>query len=1551
MATTQQRQPASRMSVGGNILSRMLQLEKASKHNRNTLPDPTTTPTEKPLSMTSTIAAVSALVPVARPVRQNLHAPASPAAVRQSQSVPHPPAVNATTSPNLRSSSPRKPDPIAVPEASSNRPSTMPRSQTLPALSLDLKTTESTKPRRDSKTEMADDENSGSEICQSPSWSDFGGAKRKKEKKRMEKERKEEEKRLKKEEAKRKTEELKASKRLSKKPPPAAMETQRLPSALRQRRNSIVSFISSHTSSGENSRRHSREEKRLSVSSIDSVKDAARSQSTPATSTELRPDSSEGYKPMVSSIPPQLPRLPRLGWHSRSGSSGTDRSKSWGSDDVYEKELVKFAYQVQASTNPSPTKDIILGNVKVNQLAVPNPSKRHSGAWPMARSQTDSELVRLGGQLKVTNPDLRPSTPKRESLEDNAAANGHLVHRGLHSSGSDGRPTSRDSANSPTPNDRRPTDGKHSKPHANHALARHSMSYALATHRDHSLDGSSYVHKQRMYQQQLSIAGWEAEQAVRIANEMALQEEEPEDESEQEFVDATEAVSQPPRRVVPAREQVEAPKQHPGQPKQHSEQPKQHVDQPKQNVAQQKPQVARPQTPETRPKTEDPQPTRKVEKKKDSSQMHRSVPDGLVLKDSRKPATTAPSPTSRDSRINILGFGRRRKSDQERQSTTGKATVSEKKVSRISPPPPPAKDASPPPIPSSPPEKLNSVKAQKAVESKAKAQHHRRSETVEIVQPVAGEEHPKHTAAQSHSRTRTSSSQLLSEDLQLSKPMPRSITTPILTSEMKVPPAIADRGRNESPSKPERKKVTFHRSISSTPPELPKLETAQAKTPEIIVETLSPEGIVRKASIKRPRSNPNLQVTAANAQLPSLDFLPQLKHQPLPKRSPNRSSFMPSPERPLSSQFPAPSTFALKPSPNASAALPLSSTSPNLPSVGSSPLRPESYAGASSSSSAEMSLRPMSYAAARRRSMSPSTHRTSVANSPNVFGRTPTPSESVNAKPVAKLFVICCKCNYWHDLPSHIYEAMCMPKNLTRDPEGHAEGKGKAAAEARLETMVKCPWCEHCMATCMPNTQDNRQPLLEAIQHLRPRGSYDPLPPPGGYPLSAYIKRKFSFAPQLSNISMLSLMPDFASSSMSLGKQVDLSETQEKCSLHFHCIPQGRPETVNAKHRQAAPKKSQEVQSTHFKSGTSERPVISDHFRSNAGSNTSQDTTLEPQIPRSLRRVRGRNYLHAQIASDSGLDVGSDISSIRSNTTSSVPTTPRTSLDSLQDEDSSVALSDNGDAPANACELAADDQEVYQFVKCLVEESPNFFGTFCILNLQLEGKPIQCATVNMLPEYQGPDEFVFLDEAAFGTPYRFQTMPYEGQERQVVPVAGTLVHVDDTSHSASFRWIGLVDLTDFMRGLNEDIWLTVAYEEMDKAGIRRTSGKSKAHPATATSIPSTDRMVEVIQSLHRDYFVIGITDMKKQNWTITLLSPTLSASKEVRRPDFLDIQGIKGQLNIPLEFTTQVKWSMPGLREQLYCIPMSGPKLVCWLCFLVDSELPDLWPSFETVCA
>ncbi|KAL8849612.1 MAG: hypothetical protein Q9221_005440 [Calogaya cf. arnoldii] len=915
-------------------------------------------------------------------------------------------------------------------------------------------------PKDGSKSGPEGDEDAHSEICVSPSWSDFGGAKRKKEKKRYEKERKEEEKRLKKEGAKQKAAELKAGKRLSKRPPPAAMETQKMPSALR--RNSIISYISSHSSSGENSRSHSREGKRLSVASIDSSNGNQRSQSTPGTSTELRPGSSEDWKPVVSPVAPQLPRLPRLGWHSRSGSSGTDKSRSWGSDDQYERELVNFAYQIQAPAKPNSLKDIVLSNVKVNQVSVQHPSQRQSVAWPITRSQTDSELAKINGTLKMTNMDQRLPVLKRESSGDDSAASAPMGNRSSHLDTKDTSPKIRGLLDDIHNNGPRSEVGGSGKTPAAKMVDKLRGLKAPAAQKITVFDANSYVHKQRMHQQQLSLAGFEDEQAVRIANEMLVEEEESVTEDVQEAAQDTKERDE--GGVVPQRQPEPASPQQPEFSPQRQPEPVQQ---------------RQPEPPKIQPENPRKPPPSFEARVKPQEPIQRAKQDGQGAKESRKSTATAPPPTSRNSTMDkLLGFKRRQKPEPGTLNLPGNASALDKKGPKS---PPPPKDTAPPPVP--PPKgKFESVKAQKAIETTSKAQQNRRSESAEISGPQEKTEESKPAPTQSHSRTRTSSSQLLNEDLRLSRPLPRSTTAPVLSPDMKPPSALLDRSSAESPSASERKNVTIERSVSDSLAEVEKQNKAPAKGPEIVVETVSPEGLVRSTSIKRPRSNPNLQMGATNApnlqlassqpQLPSLDFLPQLKHQPLPKRDPNRASFMAPPDRPASSQFPAPSSTALKPTTNPLTSLPLSNSSPNLQNVPGAMLRPESYAGPSTPGPMTLQNSPHHV---RRRTMSPSAalSRSSIAGPPNVFGHTPTPSESANAKPMAKLFVICCKCKYWHDLPSHIYEAMCTPKDLTRDPEGKGAGPKvldvkdgkKKMAEATLETMVKCPWCEHFMTT------------------------------------------------------------------------------------------------------------------------------------------------------------------------------------------------------------------------------------------------------------------------------------------------------------------------------------------------------------------------------------------------------------------------------------------------------------------------------------------------------
>jgi hypothetical protein len=63
--------------------------------------------------------------------------------------------------------------------------------------------------------------------------------------------------------------------------------------------------------------------------------------------------------------------------------------------------------------------------------------------------------------------------------------------------------------------------------------------------------------------------------------------------------------------------------------------------------------------------------------------------------------------------------------------------------------------------------------------------------------------------------------------------------------------------------------------------------------------------------------------------------------------------------------------------------------------------------------------------------------------------------------PLAKIFVECCSCRFYHDMPSKLYECMAKPDAVVEDRLLGISGN--------ITTMVKCPWCQHNMSrNCCP---------------------------------------------------------------------------------------------------------------------------------------------------------------------------------------------------------------------------------------------------------------------------------------------------------------------------------------------------------------------------------------------------------------------------------------------------------------------------------------------------
>ena len=863
------------------------------------------------------------------------------------------------------------------------------------------------------------------EICLSPSWSDHGEKKKRREKKRKEKEQKEIEKRLKQDQERQRAANIKAGKRLSRNPPPAAMETQKMPQALR--RNSWVSIISSRSSSGENTRRSSREEKRLSGVSIGSIDSQSRPRSTPATSTEEAPDParrSGQWHPIVSSA---APKIPNFGWSSRRTSSGTNKSLSWGSEDAYTREVISFAYRLDGSPTesehnvPKEPKERQGPTTPTMQRAIP-PTFSRSVTEPNLSSVIQHPLPRSPRRPPSNNEDdfeLRPKHEQKDLLKEHRNSAHSLKASSDFHDDLAGEMEAIMTSHHQRPNQKPPS------PRSPQTRSSH--------------DGSSYVHKQRMYQQQRSIAGFEDEQAVKDANDMAAKLEALAGEDGQQAGLRSTAPSTHHQRsdILPTTPDV-AEERAPISPRTRDAvmQPDV-VLSPKEQKSPLKQQVGVAPSNSLKSAHTTATPTRKGQ---DVTQIRAS------LQNVRNSVSLNRTPTAPGFKTDkILGFRRRSKLAPSKISVPD--NIQSNTVVLQSVPPAvtvieqsPGKRSRVEPIPQETKSRQVDTSSRKGSESSARSQ---RRESLPAPNPI-----------QSHARNRTSSSGVLTDCLP--SPMsPKSTTEPVLVSsnktakqaekneDSKKPPHLE--AGPESPYSKQINPIATDKALPDPPrpaEDLPGPEATISKvipstksTPEVVVESTTEEGVVRKTSIKRPRSNPQLQTqTTVTNSLPSLDFLPQLKHQPFVKRQPlflpvQKDRFPPVPK-----DYATIKSMATKP--------PVSSHAPDLNLIPRSPLRT-----------------PSQFPVPGRLFNRSATEVGSVS-----FGKGAL-VEGMEARPMAKLFVICCKCKFWHDLPSKIYEAMALPKELDKDESSVGlRGKGKVTG-ARLETAVKCPWCEHAMTT------------------------------------------------------------------------------------------------------------------------------------------------------------------------------------------------------------------------------------------------------------------------------------------------------------------------------------------------------------------------------------------------------------------------------------------------------------------------------------------------------
>ncbi|MCJ1253585.1 hypothetical protein MMC24_001397 [Lignoscripta atroalba] len=417
----------------------------------------------------------------------------------------------------------------------------------------------------------------------------------------------------------------------------------------------------------------------------------------------------------------------------------------------------------------------------------------------------------------------------------------------------------------------------------------------------------------------------------------------------------------------------------------------------------------------------------------------------------------------------------------------------------------------------------------------------------------------------------------------------------------------------------------------------------------------------------------------------------------------------------------------------------------------------------------------------------------------------------------------------------------------------------------------------------------------------------DPILPPGGLPLPAITKRKPSTTHELPAVYRLSVLPDFTSS-----------------KIHFRT-----PELDTS----LLPGRSQNV----------EKPLL---IRYSLVSQESEPQSASKTPTRTLRKIKGRQTLRA---SDDG---ASSIfgSSVDSSADDSLCTgSGVSSTDSLQglvkEQESTNHSLERAKPHVNHCKLPSFEE--------LEKKTDYLLESFCILDWQLPGHPVSVTSADLLPkESLAESETLFLENGNGRKVWEIQRSAGEAGDSYHLLLRGALL--ERNTFTTSHQFVAQIEITQLLDGAmksdipmsntedspdDEDIWMTIAREEMEKAGIRPRGKRTQLAPP----IEKPDARVEHIRSLYESYFVLGPSELNVPEYGITHVSPSLKSSYPQACQTFRDAfprhaHAIHALLSEGRRFMWKIKEHSGGDAQWICCIPMFGPDLNCWLCFLIDES-------------
>ena len=249
-----------------------------------------------------------------------------------------------------------------------------------------------------------------------------------------------------------------------------------------------------------------------------------------------------------------------------------------------------------------------------------------------------------------------------------------------------------------------------------------------------------------------------------------------------------------------------------------------------------------------------------------------------------------------------------------------------------------------------------------------------------------------------------------------------------------------------------------------------------------------------------------------------------------------------------------------------------------------------------------------------------------------------------------------------------------------------------------------------------------------------------------------------------------------------------------------------------------------------------------------------------------------------------------------------------------------------------------------------------FMQSLCIVDLQLPDRPISVTSRDLVPrEPLSSGECLYLDDYLEGEDWTIHNST-SGDTRQAhyLLLKYTMSNcMDDgvtcrqTAKNSGYCMYAQVDITEVAEDTildlwAEDVWLKIAADEMGRQESSFWGHISLFHQPPLARDELWD-VVGRIRSFYQLYFMLSPQTTTYTSYKITYVSASLLQFGNDYVYKVTNVIHEKQQIGLLLQrgerFFFDARRYLDEPRQVICCVPMFGPALSCWLCFLISGTL------------